>query len=400
MADIQKINVVGTDYTLKARALTTSAGSTTTPVYFKDGIPTALGYTIAKSVPSNAVFTDHIYSNMTAATASAAGKAGLVPAPAAGKQDKFLRGDGTWTTQTITSMQSGAAKLSVSSSNNNPQITGTCTSYSMSASGSATIDAVSVILKAGIKSGSGGVNIQGTSGITISQTNTSTGGITIESQAGTMNLKSAKTIDLKAETAVRMPYATILKSYPSSSTSTTFNIVGIYDTGNRWGDSNFPTYISGATVQINGKNPAYQSTSSDRNLKEEITPLTAQYDEMFDKLTPVTYKYNNGESGRTHIGLIAQDVEEAIKDSNLDNMSCAAVDIVPFENEEIETIYDKETDSLVKNPKSNKNTLLELGYNQEYCLNYNEFIGLLIYETQQLKKKNKELENRLATLEG
>ena len=63
-----------------------------------------------------------------------------------------------------------------------------------------------------------------------------------------MNLKSTKTIDLKAETAVRMPYATTLKSFPSSSTSTTFNIVGIYNTGNRWGDSNFPTYISGATV--------------------------------------------------------------------------------------------------------------------------------------------------------
>lgn len=36
------------------------------------------------------------YSNMTAATASAAGKAGLVPAPAAGKNTAFLRGDGTW----------------------------------------------------------------------------------------------------------------------------------------------------------------------------------------------------------------------------------------------------------------------------------------------------------------
>lgn len=35
---------------------------------------------------------------MTAATASAAGKAGLVPAPAAGAQAKYLRGDGTWQT--------------------------------------------------------------------------------------------------------------------------------------------------------------------------------------------------------------------------------------------------------------------------------------------------------------
>ena len=42
--------------------------------------------------------TSHTHSNMTAATASTAGKAGLVPAPAAGKQGQFLRGDGTWQT--------------------------------------------------------------------------------------------------------------------------------------------------------------------------------------------------------------------------------------------------------------------------------------------------------------
>lgn len=39
---------------------------------------------------------DTKYSNMTGATASAAGKAGLVPAPAAGKQNKFLCADATW----------------------------------------------------------------------------------------------------------------------------------------------------------------------------------------------------------------------------------------------------------------------------------------------------------------
>lgn len=42
--------------------------------------------------------TNTTYSNMGAATSSAAGKAGLVPAPAAGKQASFLRGDGTWAT--------------------------------------------------------------------------------------------------------------------------------------------------------------------------------------------------------------------------------------------------------------------------------------------------------------
>ena len=39
---------------------------------------------------------------MTAATASAAGTKGLVPAPAAGKQTSFLRGDGTWVVPTNT----------------------------------------------------------------------------------------------------------------------------------------------------------------------------------------------------------------------------------------------------------------------------------------------------------
>lgn len=42
--------------------------------------------------------TNTTYTNMGAASASAAGKAGLVPAPAAGAQAKYLRGDGTWQT--------------------------------------------------------------------------------------------------------------------------------------------------------------------------------------------------------------------------------------------------------------------------------------------------------------
>lgn len=46
--------------------------------------------------------TNTTYTNMGAASASAAGKAGLVPAPAAGKQTSFLRGDGTWVIPTNT----------------------------------------------------------------------------------------------------------------------------------------------------------------------------------------------------------------------------------------------------------------------------------------------------------
>lgn len=49
---------------------------------------------------------------MGAATASAAGSTGLVPAPAAGKQGSFLRGDGTWVVPTDTKNTAGSTDTS------------------------------------------------------------------------------------------------------------------------------------------------------------------------------------------------------------------------------------------------------------------------------------------------
>lgn len=85
-----------------ATKLDSSAGSVTQPVYFSGGKPVVCSYTLGASVPSGAKFTDTTYGNMGPATASAAGKAGLVPAPGAGKQLSFLRGDGTWVVPTNT----------------------------------------------------------------------------------------------------------------------------------------------------------------------------------------------------------------------------------------------------------------------------------------------------------
>ena len=60
----------------------------------KANVTNALGYT-----PPT---TNTTYNVMTGATSSAAGSDGLVPAPAAGKQASFLRGDGTWVVPTNT----------------------------------------------------------------------------------------------------------------------------------------------------------------------------------------------------------------------------------------------------------------------------------------------------------
>lgn len=59
--------------------------------------------------------TNTTYGNMTGATANAAGKAGLVPAPAAGTQgSKYLRADGTWQTPPDTNTTYGNATKSSS----------------------------------------------------------------------------------------------------------------------------------------------------------------------------------------------------------------------------------------------------------------------------------------------
>jgi hypothetical protein len=53
--------------------------------------------------------TDTTYKVMTGATNSAAGQAGLVPAPAAGKQGQYLRGDGQWLTPPNTTYSQATA---------------------------------------------------------------------------------------------------------------------------------------------------------------------------------------------------------------------------------------------------------------------------------------------------
>jgi hypothetical protein len=71
---------------------TDAIGGPIQPVCFKaDGTPAIINYTIAKSVPSNAVFTDTTYSLATA------GAAGLMPA-LTNNENQFLCGNGTWKT--------------------------------------------------------------------------------------------------------------------------------------------------------------------------------------------------------------------------------------------------------------------------------------------------------------
>lgn len=101
-----KISEVTVPYATEATTaakLSSGAGSTKQPVYFpasgdNAGKPVAISYTIEKSVPADAKFTDTTYNVMVGASSSAAGASGLVPAPAAKQEGLFLRGDGSWAT--------------------------------------------------------------------------------------------------------------------------------------------------------------------------------------------------------------------------------------------------------------------------------------------------------------
>lgn len=75
-----------------------SAGQTINTTYVKSVTASGRTVTVTKGNGTASTFTtqDTTYGNMSGATTSAAGKAGLVPAPATGANNRYLRSDGTW----------------------------------------------------------------------------------------------------------------------------------------------------------------------------------------------------------------------------------------------------------------------------------------------------------------
>ena len=100
-----------------ADKINTDAGSATQPVYIKDGVPKATTYTLAKSVPASAVFTD-TWKGLVGSSTSTAGTAGYAPAPAKGASNRYLRCDGAWvvppnTVNTVVIKQGSALQTAI-----------------------------------------------------------------------------------------------------------------------------------------------------------------------------------------------------------------------------------------------------------------------------------------------
>ncbi|WP_434310357.1 tail fiber domain-containing protein [Hominifimenecus sp. rT4P-3] len=128
-------------------------------------------------------------------------------------------------------------------------------------------------------------------------------------------------------------------------------------------------------------------STSDRREKKSIETLDPDKMTMFiNALDPVSYKLINGESGRTHHGLIAQQVEGAMAVAGLTDMDFAGF------------IKSPKYEDVENEDGSRECVLVEGEY--VYGLRYEEFIAPLIAVVQQQAKSIQKLEERIAQLEA
>jgi len=116
------------------------------------------------------------------------------------------------------------------------------------------------------------------------------------------------------------------------------------------------------------------SEPSDSRLKNSITYDLDRYKAFFQALKPCGYKFNDGTSGRYHLGYIAQDVEAAINENGIESTDFAGF---------IKT-------------KPKEGFHIKLG--DEYHLRYSEFIALNTYMIQSAWNEIDQLKSEIQTL--
>lgn len=152
-------------------------------------------------------------------------------------------------------------------------------------------------------------------------------------------------------------------------------------------------------------------TTSDRNEKHDIEDLPNDLVTSFILgIQPKSYKFNDGKSGRTHYGMISQDIEELLESLGMSSLDFAGFIKSPKTEEYIENAIDENGEVILK-PDGTPVTKIktkEVEGEYIYSLRYEEFISPLIKFVQiqneridklendisELKNKNTELENK------
>lgn len=127
--------------------------------------------------------------------------------------------------------------------------------------------------------------------------------------------------------------------------------------------------------------------TSDKNLKKDFEDIPEQYEELFLKLTPTLYKFNDGI--RKHSGFVSQDVENAMIECGLTDLDFAGF----CRDVKTEITIDEDGKEI------EKPVLDENGKEQYiYSLRYSEFIALNTHMIQKLYKENEEIKTEIASL--
>ena len=166
----------------------------------------------------------------------------------------------------------------------------------------------------------------------------------------------------------------------TTSTGTRIQLIGMSSgnnivVGNEDAPNNLNLYTSN-TINLSANtikaNNTTLATGSDRRIKNSISCLDEKYIRFFERLEPVKFKYNDGKSGRFHLGFIAQDVLSALENSGLTSMDFAGYVKTDSENEDLD------------------------GY--ELALRYSEFPALNTYMIQICLQKIADLYSQVQSL--
>lgn len=190
----------------------------------------------------------------------------------------------------------------------------------------------------------------------------SKGALRLLADGGAVHIQSGIPVGEESYLTLTADYGTPMAKFRGWLVPTSHGIYSIGASSLKWDD----IYAINGTIQ-----------TSDLQKKKDVVYGLEDYDAFYDSLKPISYKFIDGVSGRTHIGLGAQDVEQQLLNANLTSFDFAG---------------------LIKSTKKDEEGQ-DIENEYDYGLRYGEFIALNIWQIQQLKKRVEQLENKIKELE-
>ena len=148
-------------------------------------------------------------------------------------------------------------------------------------------------------------------------------------------------------------------------------------------------------------------STSDRKLKDNIKILDEKWIKFIMKLQPVSFTFKDGQSGRTHIGFISQDVESAMMECGMTSLDFAGfckdqlIKKVEVEEEIVIPAMENEPEHTEKIITEKEELVFD--ENGEpvyiYALRYEEFIALNTMACQKIMSDLETVNDRLRKLE-